>query len=191
MCSRAAPFEPSESEIDFFSYVEHRSLAKTSSASTRRPPPHLAGCDGLAFGFRRRKGLKLRGRIRDSALRRDFPTADPFTLEGTGRPHGRPPPPPPCRSELRGTRASPGPVASQSRAHGGADHRRYPVGQPGDDRRRHPQPVRRAVRWSFAFFARKIARRPADQAMTFGYGRAEVVAALINYTHADRRSGSI
>jgi len=33
-----------------------------------------------------------------------------------------------------------------------------------------------------AFFARKIARRPADQAMTFGYGRAEVVAALINYT---------
>ena len=33
-----------------------------------------------------------------------------------------------------------------------------------------------------AFFARKIARRPADPAMTFGYGRAEVVAALINYT---------
>jgi len=33
-----------------------------------------------------------------------------------------------------------------------------------------------------AFFARKIARRPADEAMTFGYGRAEVVAALINYT---------
>ncbi|KJS08995.1 MAG: cation diffusion facilitator family transporter [Hoeflea sp. BRH_c9] len=33
-----------------------------------------------------------------------------------------------------------------------------------------------------AFFARKIARRPADGAMTFGYGRAEVVAALINYT---------
>ncbi|OCW57941.1 cation diffusion facilitator family transporter [Hoeflea olei] len=33
-----------------------------------------------------------------------------------------------------------------------------------------------------AFFARKIARRPADAAMTFGYGRAEVVAALINYT---------
>ncbi len=33
-----------------------------------------------------------------------------------------------------------------------------------------------------AFFARRIARRPADEAMTFGYGRAEVVAALINYT---------
>lgn len=33
-----------------------------------------------------------------------------------------------------------------------------------------------------AFGARKIARRPADARMTFGYGRAEVVAALINYT---------
>lgn len=33
-----------------------------------------------------------------------------------------------------------------------------------------------------AFFARKIARRPADDTMTYGYGRAEVVAALINYT---------
>lgn len=33
-----------------------------------------------------------------------------------------------------------------------------------------------------AFFARKISRRPADENMTFGYGRAEVVAALINYT---------
>ena len=33
-----------------------------------------------------------------------------------------------------------------------------------------------------AFFARKIARRPADGSMTFGYGRAEVVAALINHT---------
>jgi cobalt-zinc-cadmium efflux system protein len=33
-----------------------------------------------------------------------------------------------------------------------------------------------------AFFARRIARRPADAGMTFGYGRAEVVAALINYT---------
>lgn len=33
-----------------------------------------------------------------------------------------------------------------------------------------------------AFFARKIARRPADGKMTFGYGRAEVVAALVNYT---------
>lgn len=33
-----------------------------------------------------------------------------------------------------------------------------------------------------ALVARKIARRPADARMTFGYGRAEVVAALINYT---------
>ena len=33
-----------------------------------------------------------------------------------------------------------------------------------------------------AFFARKIARRPADKRMTFGYGRLEIVAALINYT---------
>ena len=31
-----------------------------------------------------------------------------------------------------------------------------------------------------AFAARRIARRPADADMTFGYGRAEVVAALIN-----------
>ena len=33
-----------------------------------------------------------------------------------------------------------------------------------------------------AFVARKIARRPADARMTFGYGRVEVVAALVNYT---------
>jgi cobalt-zinc-cadmium efflux system protein len=33
-----------------------------------------------------------------------------------------------------------------------------------------------------AFGARKIARRPADERMTFGYGRIEIVAALINYT---------
>ena len=33
-----------------------------------------------------------------------------------------------------------------------------------------------------AFGARKIARRPADETMTFGYGRVEIVAALINYT---------
>jgi cobalt-zinc-cadmium efflux system protein len=33
-----------------------------------------------------------------------------------------------------------------------------------------------------AFAARKIARRPADEHMTFGYGRIEIVAALINYT---------
>ncbi|WP_341863791.1 cation diffusion facilitator family transporter [Gymnodinialimonas sp. 57CJ19] len=33
-----------------------------------------------------------------------------------------------------------------------------------------------------AFGARKIARRSADENMTFGYGRIEIVAALINYT---------
>lgn len=33
-----------------------------------------------------------------------------------------------------------------------------------------------------AFAARRIARRPADADMTFGYKRAEVVAALVNYT---------
>ncbi|WP_333829276.1 cation diffusion facilitator family transporter [Pararhodobacter sp.] len=33
-----------------------------------------------------------------------------------------------------------------------------------------------------AFAARKIARRPADGQMTFGYKRIEIVAALINYT---------
>ena len=33
-----------------------------------------------------------------------------------------------------------------------------------------------------ALAARKIARRPADERMTFGYGRIEIVAALINYT---------
>lgn len=33
-----------------------------------------------------------------------------------------------------------------------------------------------------AFAARKIARRPPDSLMTFGYGRIEIVAALINYT---------
>ncbi len=33
-----------------------------------------------------------------------------------------------------------------------------------------------------AFFARKIARRPTDAGMTFGYKRAELIAALINYT---------
>ena len=33
-----------------------------------------------------------------------------------------------------------------------------------------------------AFAARKISGRPADERMTFGYGRVEVVAALINYT---------
>jgi cobalt-zinc-cadmium efflux system protein len=33
-----------------------------------------------------------------------------------------------------------------------------------------------------AFAARKISRRPADERMSFGYGRVEVVAALVNYT---------
>lgn len=33
-----------------------------------------------------------------------------------------------------------------------------------------------------AFAARRIARRPADERMTFGYGRIEIVAALVNYT---------
>ncbi len=33
-----------------------------------------------------------------------------------------------------------------------------------------------------AFVARKIAKRPADANMTYGYGRAEIVAALVNYT---------
>ncbi|TDH35898.1 cation transporter [Pseudohoeflea suaedae] len=39
-----------------------------------------------------------------------------------------------------------------------------------------------AISLIIAFAARKIARRPADETMTFGYGRAEVVAALVNYT---------
>lgn len=39
-----------------------------------------------------------------------------------------------------------------------------------------------AIALGLAYFARRIARRPADEAMTFGYGRAEVVAALVNYT---------
>lgn len=39
-----------------------------------------------------------------------------------------------------------------------------------------------AISLLIAFAARKIARRPRDATMTFGYGRAETVAALINYT---------
>lgn len=39
-----------------------------------------------------------------------------------------------------------------------------------------------AISLIIAFGARKIARRSATADMTFGYGRAEVVAALINYT---------
>ncbi|WP_255564589.1 cation diffusion facilitator family transporter [Mameliella sp. CS4] len=39
-----------------------------------------------------------------------------------------------------------------------------------------------AASLGIAALARRIARRPADSDMTFGYGRAEVVAALINLT---------
>lgn len=39
-----------------------------------------------------------------------------------------------------------------------------------------------AISLVIAFGARRIARRPSDETMTFGYVRAEVVAALINYT---------
>lgn len=39
-----------------------------------------------------------------------------------------------------------------------------------------------AISLVIAFGARYIGRRPADATMTFGYVRAEIVAALINYT---------
>ncbi|WP_037228613.1 cation diffusion facilitator family transporter [Roseobacter sp. GAI101] len=39
-----------------------------------------------------------------------------------------------------------------------------------------------AIALIIAYAARKIARRPANANMTFGYGRIEAVAALINYT---------
>jgi len=39
-----------------------------------------------------------------------------------------------------------------------------------------------AISLIIAFAARRIARRPHDADMTFGYRRAEIVAALINYT---------
>lgn len=39
-----------------------------------------------------------------------------------------------------------------------------------------------AASLALALFARQISRRPADKLMTFGYGRAEVIAALINLT---------
>ncbi len=39
-----------------------------------------------------------------------------------------------------------------------------------------------AVSLIIAFGARKIARKPRDERMTFGYERVEIVAALINYT---------
>src|SRR3546814_17930828 len=37
-----------------------------------------------------------------------------------------------------------------------------------------------AASLGLALFARKISRRPAHKGMTFGYSRAEVIAALIN-----------
>lgn len=39
-----------------------------------------------------------------------------------------------------------------------------------------------AIALVIAFVARRIARRPADADMSFGYGRVEVIAALVNYT---------
>ncbi|WP_434289110.1 cation diffusion facilitator family transporter [Celeribacter sp. SCSIO 80788] len=39
-----------------------------------------------------------------------------------------------------------------------------------------------AISLVIAFGARKIARKPRDGAMTFGYARAEIVAAMVNYT---------
>ena len=39
-----------------------------------------------------------------------------------------------------------------------------------------------AISLAIAFLARRIARRPSDAQMTFGYVRAELVAALVNYT---------
>ena len=39
-----------------------------------------------------------------------------------------------------------------------------------------------AIALIIAIVARRIGRRPASAEMTFGYGRAEVVAALTNYT---------
>jgi cobalt-zinc-cadmium efflux system protein len=39
-----------------------------------------------------------------------------------------------------------------------------------------------AISLIIAFVARKVARRPSDASMTFGYGRVEMVSALVNYT---------
>ena len=39
-----------------------------------------------------------------------------------------------------------------------------------------------AAALGIALFARKIGRRPADKLMTFGYARAELIAALVNLT---------
>lgn len=63
----------------------------------------------------------------------------------------------------------------------GADDRRSVVWISSPDRRRIAQ-FFRAIALIIAFVARKIARRPADAGMSFGYGRVEVVAALVNFT---------
>lgn len=39
-----------------------------------------------------------------------------------------------------------------------------------------------AMSLAIAFFARRIARRHADATMSYGYARAEIIAAMINYT---------
>lgn len=39
-----------------------------------------------------------------------------------------------------------------------------------------------AASLALALFARRVGRRPADKLMTFGYGKAEIIAALINLT---------
>lgn len=39
-----------------------------------------------------------------------------------------------------------------------------------------------AISLIIAFVARRVARRPSDTSMTFGYGRVEIVGALVNYT---------
>lgn len=39
-----------------------------------------------------------------------------------------------------------------------------------------------AISLLIALIARRVARRPRDVSMTFGYGRVEVVAAMVNYT---------
>lgn len=39
-----------------------------------------------------------------------------------------------------------------------------------------------AISLVIALVARRVSRRPYDDSMTFGYGRAEIVAALVNYT---------
>ena len=153
MCSRAAAFsEPSESEIDFFSYVSIEASAKQVQRQRGRaadlPYPHSGpGCDGFwPFGFRRRKVLKLR---QDTRL----PPFAASVLPGQQIPsHSRITGAPNWQGPTTTTTMSIRPsgrdarvawaVARQSRAPTvAADHRRHPVGQPCDDRRRRPQPV--------------------------------------------------